>query len=198
MARPALRCRWNGETPQTSTPTPGLADRGTGRRLVRQEWFSEGVLRGRELAAAHLRRELLGGLSEGAGQVCVMMTAMDVGHLPPALIRSGRIELWLEMRLPDEAARTAILQQMIAPLGAPFAAIDLPPLVKATAGFTGADLKRLLDDGKNLYAFDRARAQPLAPVTDYFLRAVETVKDNKDRYAEAEARARQQRASPAV
>ncbi len=26
-----------------------------------------------------------------------MMTAMDVGNLPPALIRSGRIELWLEM-----------------------------------------------------------------------------------------------------
>jgi transitional endoplasmic reticulum ATPase len=49
---------------------------------------------------------MLDGLeSESAGRVCVIMTAMDVGNLPPALVRSGRIELWLEMRLPDEAAR---------------------------------------------------------------------------------------------
>ena len=39
---------------------------------------------------------LLDGIeSATSGQVCVMMTAMDVGGLPPALIRSGRIELWL-------------------------------------------------------------------------------------------------------
>ena len=39
---------------------------------------------------------MLDGLeSASAERVCVMMTAMDVGHLPPALIRSGRIELWL-------------------------------------------------------------------------------------------------------
>ncbi len=97
------------------------------------------------------------------------------------------------MRLPDEAARTAILKQMIDPLGPPFNAIKIEKLADATAGFTGADLKRLLDDGKNLYAFDRVSKQPLRPVTDYFLAAVETVKDNKTRYAEAEARARQQR-----
>ena len=34
-----------------------------------------------------------------------------------------------------------------------------------------ADLKRLLDDGKNLYAYDRARNRPLRPITDYFLTA---------------------------
>ena len=31
---------------------------------------------------------------------------MDLAHLPPALVRSGRVELWLEMKLPDaEAAK---------------------------------------------------------------------------------------------
>src|SRR5262249_53483715 len=115
------------------------------------------------------------------------------GHLPPALIRSGRIELWLEMRLPDEAARQAILKQLIAPLGPSLAGIDVDRLVQATAGFTGADLKRLLDDGKLLYAFDRASKKPLRPVTDYFMAAIETVKQNKAKYLEAEARARQQR-----
>jgi ATP-dependent 26S proteasome regulatory subunit len=137
---------------------------------------------------------MLDGLeSESAGQVCVMMTAMDVGHLPPALIRSGRIELWLEMHLPDEAARAAILEQLVAPLGPPFDAVAIQELAAATGGFTGADIKRLLDDGKNLYAFDRAKNQPLRPVTDYFLSAVAMVKDNKAKYAEAEARARQLR-----
>ncbi len=49
---------------------------------------------------------MLDGLeSKSAARVCVMMTAMDVGNLPPALVRSGRVELWLEMRLPDESAQ---------------------------------------------------------------------------------------------
>jgi AAA+ superfamily predicted ATPase len=149
---------------------------------------------GEELGLYRYLLTMLDGLeSETAGQVCVMMTAMDVGHLPPALIRSGRIELWLEMRLPDEAARTEILEQLIAALGPPFDAIEIRRLADATGGFTGADLKRLIDDGKNLYAFDRAHKEPLRPVTDYFLDAVETVKENREKYAEAEARARRQR-----
>src|SRR6185295_11742206 len=64
---------------------------------------------------------MLDGLqSEKAGQVCVMLTAMDVGNLPPALVRSGRIELWLETRMPDSAARHAILMKHIAGLPASF------------------------------------------------------------------------------
>ena len=55
---------------------------------------------------------MLDGLeSASSGRVCVMMTAMEVGHLPPALLRSGRIELWLEMALPDPSARAEILSR---------------------------------------------------------------------------------------
>jgi len=58
---------------------------------------------------------MLDGLeSESAGGVCLMMTAMDVGSLPPALVRSGRIELWLETRLPDQAARLALFRDLTA------------------------------------------------------------------------------------
>jgi ATP-dependent 26S proteasome regulatory subunit len=154
---------------------------------------------GEELGLYRYLLTMLDGLeSETAGQVCVMMTAMNVGHLPPALIRSGRIELWLEMRLPDDAARLAILEGMVGKLGPAFADLDLQPLTDATEGFTGADLKRLLDDGRNLYGFDRAKNMPPRPMTDYFLEAVETVKDNKARYAEAEARSRQLRPSRPV
>jgi hypothetical protein len=50
-------------------------------------------------------------------------------------------------------------------------------LAEATDGLTGADLKRLVEDGKILFAHDRARQRPLASdTTDYFLRAIETVR----------------------
>src|SRR5258708_16960784 len=98
--------------------------------------------------------------SESAGRVCVMMTAMDVGNLPPALIRSGRIELWLEMRLPDAAARSAILADFFERLASVIGVVDIEPLVEITEGFTGADLKRLVEDGKNLFAFAKARKLP--------------------------------------
>jgi transitional endoplasmic reticulum ATPase len=137
---------------------------------------------------------MLDGLeSKSAARVCVMMTAMDVGNLPPALVRSGRVELWLEMRLPDDAARRSILGQLVAAMPPVLRDVDLPQLVEATLGFTGADLKRVVEDGKALYAFDRATDRPLRAPTDYFLAAVETVRDNKARYAEAEARARANR-----
>jgi transitional endoplasmic reticulum ATPase len=139
---------------------------------------------------------MLDGLeSQSAGRVCVMMTAMDVGNLPPAMVRSGRIELWLEMRLPSEEARAAIVSEHMSKLPPELVQVDLPRLVSATEGFTGADLKRLIEDGKTLYAYDKAQGVDLRAPTDYFLSAVETVRANKERYAEAEARARLQRPS---
>ena len=149
---------------------------------------------GEELGLYRYLLTMLDGLeSESAGQVCVMLTAMDVGHLPPALIRSGRIELWLEMRLPDATARAAIFEHLTARLASVFAGLDVGRLVEATPAFTGADLKRLIDDGKNLFAHDKVRRLALRPVTEYFLSAVETVRANKAHYAEAEARSRRLR-----
>lgn len=132
---------------------------------------------------------MLDGLqSQTAGHVCVMMTAMNVGALPPALVRSGRIELWLETRLPDAAGRKAILTAAGGPLILNEA--EVTAIAAATDGFTGADLKRLAEDARLLFAFDRARGIAPGPAPDYFLRATETVKRNKERYAQAEAAAR--------
>ncbi len=150
---------------------------------------------GEELGLYRYLLTMLDGLeSESVGRVCVIMTAMDIGNLPPALVRSGRIELWLEMRLPDAEARAAILFSQLRQLPPELADADLSQLVDATEGFTGADLKRLIEDSKTLYAYDRVQGAVLHMATEYHLRAVETVRTNKQRYAEAEARARQQRA----
>ncbi|HEV3262714.1 MAG TPA: ATP-binding protein [Gemmataceae bacterium] len=152
---------------------------------------------GEELGLYRYLLTMLDGLeSESAGRVCVMMTAMDVGHLPPALIRSGRIELWLEMRLPDVRARAAILSQCLRPLPPVFRdTVDLDRVVAATEGFTGADLKRLVEDGKNLFAYDKVQGLPLRSLTAYLCAAVAGLCANRERYAEAETVARQQRPS---
>ena len=134
---------------------------------------------------------MLDGLeSESAGGVCLMLTAMDVGSLPPALVRSGRIELWLETRLPDEAAREALLHDLCKQLPRTVGEIDVDALAQATTDLSGADLKRVVEDGKLLYAFDRAREQARRPMIEYFLEALQTVRENKVRYAHAEASAR--------
>ena len=48
-----------------------------------------------------------------------------------------------------------------------------------------------------LLAYDRARGLPERPATEYFVQAVQTVRANKQAYAEAESRARSQ-VSPAA
>jgi AAA+ superfamily predicted ATPase len=150
---------------------------------------------GEELGLYRYLLTMLDGLeSQSVGRVCVMMTAMDVSHLPPALVRSGRIELWLEMRLPDAEARSAILSQCLAPLPADLrGAVDLARVTTATEDFTGADLKRLVEDGKNLLAYDRVQGRPLGSLTSYLLTAVQNLRENRERYAQAEGQARRQR-----
>ena len=134
---------------------------------------------------------MLDGLeSASVGQVCVMMTAMDVGNLPPALVRSGRIELWLETRYPDRDARHAILAERVKSLAAPLGEVDIDPLADETEGLSGADLKRVVEDAKLLLVYDRAKGTEPRPVLEYFSEAANTVRENRDRYAEAEARAR--------
>jgi len=140
---------------------------------------------------------MLDGLeSESAGRICVMMTAMNVANLPPALTRSGRVELWLEMKLPNVEARAVILTQRIAELPDELRKVDMDALRSATEGFTGADLKRLVEDGKAIYAYDKSKRLELKPPTDYFLKAAEGVRENKQRFAVAEAQAALKPKSP--
>src|ERR1700722_5688065 len=78
---------------------------------------------------------ILDGLeSASAERVCIMMTAMNAGSLPAAMVRSGRVELWLETRLPDADARAAILCGMLAGLPEPIGAADSARLAGASHG----------------------------------------------------------------
>src|SRR5262245_31311295 len=137
---------------------------------------------------------MLDGLeSESAGRVCVMMTAMDVGNLPPALVRSGRISLWLETRLPDASARREILSRQLASGPDVLAGADVGAIAGATEGLSGADLEKTVSDARTLAAYDRARGIAPASATDYLRRAADAVRKNHARYARAEATARANR-----
>ena len=124
---------------------------------------------------------LLDGLeSESAGRVCVIMTAMKLDDLPPALIRSGRIELWLETRLPDAAGRRRMLEKMLEGFPTEFGAIDVEALVQATDGFTGADLGPVILDGKNLLAYDQAHSRSIRSANQYFTEAISAILANRN------------------
>jgi ATP-dependent 26S proteasome regulatory subunit len=93
------------------------------------------------------------------------------------------------MKLPDAEARAQILTRHVAELPVEMRKVDITALVLATEAFTGADLKRLVEDGKAVYAYDKAKRFDLKEPTDYFLKAVDGVRENKQRYADAEAQA---------
>jgi ATP-dependent 26S proteasome regulatory subunit len=126
--------------------------------------------------------------SEEAGRLTVMLTAMNIAHLPPALIRSGRVELWLEMKPPDAGARRRILDQRMLKSAPSELSLDLDVLARETDGFTGADLRRLIEDGKNLCAYEIAQGRP-ANADANFLRALHDIKESKRLLGAAEVEA---------
>jgi SpoVK/Ycf46/Vps4 family AAA+-type ATPase len=127
---------------------------------------------------------LLDGLeSETSSNVCVILTAMDAQKLPEALLRSGRVELWLETQLPDEAARALILRRWMEPGAKGFETIDVGRIAKETGGFTPADLRRLIGDAKLLHAADLVAGNQLRSGDDYLLAAIAELVDLRDRMA---------------
>ena len=126
---------------------------------------------------------MLDGLESASNErVCVMMTAMEIANIPAALVRSGRVELWLQTRLPDLDAREAILRARLAKLG-----VDTWLLAEASKGMTGADLKAMAEDGKLLFAHDKARGKQLRPIHHYFLDAIDTIRSNRRNYEKKKA-----------
>jgi AAA+ superfamily predicted ATPase len=138
----------------------------------------------------HLLSQLDGVHSKGKGDVCVMLTAMEVSDLPPALVRSGRIELWLEVAAPDESAREEILRHRCERLLERFSDLDLKRIVAATKEFTGADLRRLVEDAKNQIAYRLLNDGAELDVTEEFLQAAKSLARSKDRYRHGASEAR--------
>jgi len=128
---------------------------------------------------------LLDGLeSETARNVCVMMTAMNAKLIPDAMLRSGRVELWLETRLPNAEVRAKILARYIGTEMPESEAVNYETLGVATEGFTPADLRRIAGDAKSLYAYDLSRGKPAGKATEYLQTAVDNIIADRDRMAD--------------
>jgi transitional endoplasmic reticulum ATPase len=136
----------------------------------------------------YLLTKLDGLESAGSGRVCVMMTAMEPSDLPAAVLRSGRVELWLETWLPDESARAEIFRARLASLPPPLCAADPGILSSASRGFTGADLKAIIEDGKLQFAYDRSAGKRCPPVEEYFLKAIAVARENRRKYKKRRSR----------
>jgi len=116
---------------------------------------------------------LLDGLSGvNASKVCVMMTAMDPSKVPEAILRSGRVELWLETHLPPAPVRAGILERWLGTSIPAFAETDFIKLGEMAENFTPADLRRVVADAKALYAMDRVRDRETVSGTAYIQRAI--------------------------
>ena len=123
--------------------------------------------------------------SETAGKVCIMMTAMNPSHIPEALLRSGRVELWLETKLPAVNVRESILRRWMSADLPEVDAVDYVELARATEGRTPADLRRLIADAKTLYASDKVRDRPSQTAASYLLRAIEHNAETRSRMSDS-------------
>lgn len=80
------------------------------------------------------------GLGDASGVLVVAATNRpDI--LDPALVRGGRLSRTIEIGLPDEAGRLALLQHFTRRM--PTVGVDLAAAARATEGMSGADLKAL-------------------------------------------------------
>ena len=117
-----------------------------------------GRQRGAGLGGGHDEREQtlnqllveMDGFSANEGVIVIAATnRKDI--LDPALLRPGRFDRQIYVGAPDWRGRLAILQ--VHARKKPLADnVDLPAVSKATAGFTGADLANLLNEGALLAA----------------------------------------------
>lgn len=91
----------------------------------------------------------LDGLRAAAGILVVAATSQATWTLDPALLRAGRLGFVVEILLPDEATRRALLEHFLAtrPL-AP--GTDVAPLAAAAFGTTPADLRALCIDAAGI------------------------------------------------
>jgi SpoVK/Ycf46/Vps4 family AAA+-type ATPase len=83
-------------------------------------------------------------LQEKSQEVFVVATANDLTQLPPELLRKGRFDEIFFVDLPDEQERAAILTIHLRSHHQPLDGFNLPRLLQATHGFSGAEIEQAI------------------------------------------------------
>lgn len=105
----------------------------------------------------------LDGLRGENQRVLVIGSTNQPWQLDAAFRRPGRFDQSIFVPPPDAAAREQIVELLAR--GKPVAQLDLPQLAKATADFSGADLKWLFDRAAELALSDAIHAGRPLPIT---------------------------------
>ncbi len=87
---------------------------------------------------------LLTWLSEKTAPVFVIATANDISHLPPELLRKGRLDEIFFVDLPDEEERHEIFRIHLLKRDRDPQGFDLPALARASEGFSGAEIEEAI------------------------------------------------------
>jgi len=86
-------------------------------------------------------------MAEKNGAVFVVATANDISALPPELVRKGRFDEIFFVDLPDPRARAKILHIHLSNRGHDADGFDLPALMQASEGFSGAEIEQGIVSG---------------------------------------------------
>ncbi len=100
-------------------------------------------------------------MQEHRSPVFVVATANAIDELPPELMRKGRFDEIFFVDLPSEDARRAILAVHLKKRSREPAQFDLARLVRASAGFSGAEIEQAI-----VAALHEAFAAKREPTTD--------------------------------
>jgi len=104
----------------------------------------------------------LDGVTSSNEGVLILAATNAPWHLDPAFRRPGRFDRILFVPPPDLSARAAILRVLLR--GKPVAEIDFDQVAKKTDGFSGADLKAVVDQTVEEKLREAMKAGALKPI----------------------------------
>jgi SpoVK/Ycf46/Vps4 family AAA+-type ATPase len=96
-------------------------------------------------------------LSEKTAPVFVVATANEIAHLPPELLRKGRLDEIFFVDLPGAPERTEIFRIHLTKRGRNASGFDLAALTGASAQFSGAEIEEAINSA--LYDAFSARSE---------------------------------------
>jgi SpoVK/Ycf46/Vps4 family AAA+-type ATPase len=105
----------------------------------------------------------LDGVAASNEGVLILAATNAPWHLDPAFRRPGRFDRILFVPPPDQNARAAILRLQLK--GKPVGDVDFEALARKTDGFSGADLKAVIDVAVEARLRDAMKAGLLQPVS---------------------------------
>jgi SpoVK/Ycf46/Vps4 family AAA+-type ATPase len=84
-------------------------------------------------------------LSEKIAPVFVVATANDISHLPPELLRKGRLDEIFFVDLPSRNERREVFRIHLAKRGRDTAGFDLEALAESSKDFSGAEIEEAIN-----------------------------------------------------